>query len=121
MNANYWEYIARGPRHEASRTTRFRVEIQRSAAGGSAPVEAQLVDLSRHGVRLQVAVPLTTEESVTVRLCDEPSGIDLTLPATVQWQSPEGDQGWSLGCLFDRPMEWETLGELFLNELLVDD
>jgi len=80
-----------------------------------------MVDLSRHGVRLQVTVPLTTEDPITVRLREESSGIDLTLPATVQWQNPEGDRKWSLGCLFDQPMEWETLGELFLNELLVDD
>jgi hypothetical protein len=119
MNANSWNYVARRPRHPAGGTAEVEAEIQRPAAG-AAPVEARLVDLSRHGVRLQVAVPLAVREPVTVRLCHQPSGIDLALPATVQWQNAEGHREWSLGCLFDRPIDWETLGECFLNEILVD-
>ena len=81
-------------------------------------MEAELLDLSRSGVRLRVAADLKVQEPITLRLHDEPSGLRLTRSATVRWKRPEQGDLWLVGCLFDEHVEWEMLGELFLNEVL---
>ncbi len=97
------------------------MEVERSGQQASSPVEAELLDLSRSGIRFRVPLPLTVEESITVRLHTEDSAVDLALPCTVQWRRPEGDGIWSVGCESASQVDWETLGELFFSGALSTD
>ena len=121
MVDKYWEYIARKPRHRATDPAGLRAEVERSAGALPALVEAEVLNLSRDGIQLRLAVPLLAGESITVRLQHEKCEPSPTLSAAVRWRRPEEDQAWSAGCVFTRPVDWETLGELFLNELLAKD
>ncbi len=110
--------IPRKPRHPAATGAGIRVEVERPAEAVPRTVEAELADFSRDGFRLLTAVPLEPGESITVRLHDANSGFNLTLPSTVRWQRIADDRSWSHGCMFARQVDWETLGELFLNGIL---
>jgi hypothetical protein len=114
-------YVARRPRHPAAGCRGPCVRVERGAGGEPGPIDAELLDLSRSGARLRVAAPLKVGEAITVRLVDEKSGVELTRPSTVRWQRAEDDQTWSVGCMFTQHVEWETLGELFLNQILSTD
>jgi hypothetical protein len=111
------DYSARNPRHLSTGTAALEVKVKR-ASGDHSIVGAELVDLSRSGFRLRAAMPLAVNESVTVRFLHAESGLDLTLPSTVRWQRPDAGEKWLVGFETERQVEWETLGELFLNDIL---
>jgi hypothetical protein len=114
-------YVSRRPRHQSAGSAGPRVQVERGPGREPSPIDAELLDLSRGGTRLRVAAPLKVGEAITVRLVDEKSGVELTRPSTVRWQRAEDDQTWTVGCMFTQQVEWETLGELFLNNLLSTD
>ena len=122
MVADFWEYIARRPRHPVTATARLEVEVQRSPDKVPARIVAELLDLSRDGFQLRVRVPLVEQEAITVRLRDDTSELDLKLQGTVRWQYPRQTGQWLVGCAATRMVDWETLGEMFLSGILaVDD
>ncbi len=112
------EYIARRPRHQAGDVAPLRVEVERGPGSVPGSIEVELVDLSRTGVRLRSPVPLAEAEAITVRLHDDQSPPRLTRSGTVRWARPDRGDTWSIGCQFSQSVDWETLGELFLNEFL---
>ena len=114
-------YVARRPRHEAAGSAGFRLEVERAAGREPSPVEGQLLDLSRNGIRLRVAAPLELNETITIRLWDEKSGFEMTHSGRVRRQTPEEGGTWSVGCELTPHVEWQTLGEMFFNEILSTD
>lgn len=84
-------------------------------------MDADLVDLSRDGFRLRAAVPLEIGESFFMDLFEEASALHLNLPGVVRWRLEDSDGRWLLGCQSQREIDWETLGELFLNKVLLTD
>jgi len=112
------KYVFRRPRHFAGRTTELRVEVERPAGHQPAVLQAELVNLSRDGFQLRIALPLEVEEPVTLRLRDEKSGFSMTLPGIVRWRHREDGDTCLLGCSSASQVAWETLGELFLHEIL---
>ena len=46
-------------------------------------------------------------------------GIDVMFPATVRWRREEVAGNWLVGCQTSWQLDLETLGELFLSEILV--
>ncbi len=110
-------YSARSPRHQSTGTAALEVEVERSSRE-SPIVGGELVDLSRSGFRLRTTGPLAVNESVTVRFRHAESELDLALPSTVRWQRPEAGEKWLVGFESERQVDWETLGELFLNDIL---
>ena len=119
MSTKYWEFVARSPRHKMAEESAVRVELGRSASDLPTVPEATIVDFSRNGLQLRLTAPLVEQEAISVRLEDERSGMDLTLSGIVRWQRREDDDAWLVGCHCDEELDWETLGELFLNEVLV--
>ncbi len=114
-------YVARKPRHQSAGAAKVRVEVMRVAPNSPEPIEVELVDLSREGVQVRAAVPLSVGETITVRLHDERAGLELERQATVRWSDPHQQGIWSAGCEFCQAVDWETLGELFLNDVLSAD
>jgi len=64
---------------------------------------------------------LEVGEPIAIRLRQDASQPLLTASGTVRWVSPDEQGGWLVGCLLDRPLDWETLGELFLEGVLSTD
>ena len=119
MLTELWKYVLRRPRHQVAQ--RFLVEVHRASAAMPGPVEAELVNLSRQGFQLRMSVPLTIQESIGVRLRVQQANLDVTLPGIVQWQQSDDGGKWLVGCQAVHEVEWETLGELFLNGVLAVD
>ncbi len=121
MSKNPWEYALRNPRHQATGPEGHEIRIER--AGGRDPLvtSARLIDFSRNGFRLRTPFPLEIGEPLTMQLHDERSSTDLTLFGVVRWCRPDENESWLLGCQTAREADWETLGELFVNEILASD
>ncbi len=87
------------------------------------PVE--LIDFARNGAQLRIAGGpesscLAKGEVVVLGLRAQKTGLDIRLPGTIRWQQAAGPGQWLVGCEFDEEVPLETLGELFLNEILSD-
>ena len=120
MSSENWRQLPRRPRYETSGTQKLVVEVERYPDRQPSVVQVELQDLSRNGFQVRLPVPLVADECICLLLRIEGSGLTLTLPGTVRWQRAE-DDAWLVGCLFDQPLEWESLGELFLSEVLSPD
>ena len=114
-------YVARKPRHQAAQQPGVWLVVEPVAPSLSEPIEVELVDLSRGGVRFRSDVPLSVGETIRVRLEDAGSGLELNRQGTVRWTKAVRPGIWSMGCRFFEPVDWETLGELFLNDVLSTD
>ena len=118
MPHNFLQYIPRRPRYQATHDRSLRVTVERSAQRQPAVISAELVDFSRSGFRLRLTVPVDVKEVLTLQLHEEQSGLHLALAGTVQWQCCDGPEAWLIGCKTSVDLDWETLGELFLNGIL---
>jgi hypothetical protein len=121
MSAQEFCQVVRKPRHQATGDAELRVWLERSDADPAFAAEAQLVDVSRNGLQVQVNSLFATGEAIVVRIVSEQAGLDLSLPGTVQWQRAAENGAWSVGCLFPEPLAWEIIGELFLNQVLATE
>ena len=120
MADKFSEFIARDPRHQTADKAELNIEVRRSV-GEPRSLGAELVDFSRDGFRLRVPTPLIVNEPVDVLIEDRHSPFKLAVSATAQWHRPENGDTWLAGFKFDRQADWETLGELFLNDILAMD
>ena len=121
MGNRQWGYVARPPRYGMTGDRSLEVVIRRTTGGTPECIKAELLNLSRDGFQVQASDPLATDEAIVLELQEPKSGLDFTLPATVCWQKPQGDNAWVYGCRSTRQLDWETLGELFLHEILAKD
>lgn len=60
-------------------------------------------------------------ERISVRLIPLDTSCDNTLDATVQWLRMSDGNTYVVGCQFDDEIDFETLGELFLDGVLDTD
>lgn len=119
MRNDFWNYSARNPRHQAD--TARTVEVIVGGSGSDNPShQALLVDFSRQGAQLQMREQVPQGHAMVLRLSELDCGLDMVFPGHVRWCRPDGE-GWLVGCLFDREVPLENLGELFLNEVLSKD
>ncbi|MCA9179260.1 MAG: PilZ domain-containing protein [Planctomycetales bacterium] len=107
----FWNYEPRRPRHSATeRVTRVQVR----ARGATEWREAQLADLSRHGVRLIHAPKFSVDDQIELHFPFDETWLDKIIPATVRWNSDDACGDVTLACHCDVPVDWELLGELIL-------
>ncbi len=109
------DYVLRSPRHPSPGTL---VEVLRAPGGLTNVVEAELINLSREGFQLRLPIVLDDQELVIMRITTPGHGVDAIFPATVRWQREELSGDWLAGCKTSWQIDLETLGELFLNEIL---
>lgn len=112
------DYVPRSPRHPSSGTL---VEVIRAPGGLAGAVQAELVNLSREGFQLRLPLVLDNQEQVIMRITTPDHRVDTMFPATVRWQREELSGDWLAGCKTDWQLDLETLGELFLSEILATD
>ncbi len=121
MDDIFSQFIARKPRHQAADGTSTHVEILRADDKTPALIEVELLDLSRDGFQLRATRPLDDQEAVTLQLQSDQSESDVALPGVVRWCRPQQDGSWLVGCASPEPIDWETLGGLFLDGILSTD
>lgn len=125
MSQEIWNFVGRKPRHQAANASRVTVRLKRGNAQAAADLRAELIDFARSGAQLRVAddanaaCPASGEPIVLELLTGKPE-LDIRLPGKIRWQQAEGPGRWLVGCEFDTEVSLETLGELFLNEILCD-
>ena len=121
MLSDYWNHVPRKPRHPAAETEKLRTEMERSSEKVPRVVEAELLDVSRNGFQARTSFPLAVGEQITLRLHVDRQDFHLSVPADVRWRRSEGGRSWLLGCMSNREIDWESLGELFLHGVLATD
>jgi hypothetical protein len=120
MPAENRKLHGRRPRYPSTGRKVVHVQIERAAGQTPAAVHAELENLSRDGLQLRTSCALESKEAITVRIRVEETSIDLTVCGVVRWQRRDGD-GWLVGCRADQAIDWEPLGELFLDEVLATE
>lgn len=108
----------RWPRYCVAGERTIQAEIERAAGRLPASIQVELRDLSRTGYQFKTSLPLEIQEAVLLRLRTGELGSELALQGTVRWMRPTNDGTWLVGCRTESPMEWDALGELFLNGVL---
>lgn len=116
--SDYPLFTPRRPRHAVADADSIEVSVERSGQQPPSSIQAKLVDMSREGFRLRVSIPLEIHEVLTVRIRSEQAKVDLTRSGNVRWRRPDGEGTWLVGCAASQPADWETLGELFLHNIL---
>jgi hypothetical protein len=115
---NLLTQIVRHPRHLATGEPQLQCEVLRLDGLPWSDEPPALLDFSRGGCCLRWQIRLEKGELIAVRLRDELSGLCLELPATVRWVRVEEEGGFTAGCQFEREVDYELLGELFLAGFL---
>jgi hypothetical protein len=121
MTSDYLEFAPRHPRHETTDGSKVLVVVRQPAVASADPIEARLVDLSRSGFQFHAPVSLPIDETITIEIRDDRVGLRLELSGIVRWQRPNDDGSWSVGCQCEQEVDWATMGELFLHEVLSMD
>ncbi|MHB8902413.1 MAG: PilZ domain-containing protein [Thermoguttaceae bacterium] len=111
-------YIPRSPRHRSPGAT---VEVLRAPGALAGAIEAELVNLSRSGFQVRLPQALSRHEQVVMRIATPDGAVDTMVPATVRWQREESPGCWLAGCNSGWQLDLETLGQLFLCEILTAD
>jgi hypothetical protein len=114
MSNDSSDRVGRRPRYPVIECQTADVWIEQ--AGGR--VAARLFDFSRHGVGLLTDEPVGENERVIVHIHHAKSGFDLSSAGAVRWERAVSEANWLIGLEFDEPVPLETLGELFLHEIL---
>jgi PilZ domain len=111
-------FVARSPRHSSTGVT---VEVRRAPGSTATAIGAELINLSREGFQLRLPAALEEQEMVVMSICAPDHEVDVMFPATVRWLREEPNGNWLAGCQATWQLDLDTLGELFLNEILVVD
>ena len=112
------DFIAREPRHPS---TGILVEFRRAPGGRGDRCSAELVNLSREGFQLRLPTALNDDETIVMTITYPDDDVDAMFPAQVRWQREDPEGGWLVGCKTTWQLDLETLGELFLSEILALD
>jgi hypothetical protein len=104
------EQPPRMKRHRLRRGKPIRVTVERQS--GSTPEEAELLDISRSGMKVAVPIHLALHEAVQLKLEVPDLDTSLSLPATVCWSRPGEGDIWRVGCQFSPPLPESTLAQL---------
>jgi hypothetical protein len=123
MQPEPWNFVGRTPRHHVADASQASVRLDRNDSGHGESPPTELIDFARNGAQLRIAGGPQSScpaagEKVVLELRSQKAGLDIRLPGTIRWQQAEGPGQWLVGCEFDEEVSLETLGELFLNEIL---
>jgi hypothetical protein len=114
-----YEFIVRRPRHDAVSDSGCLVTA--GLPGGSDIMCADLGDVSRLGLKLILDSHIPADTQLQLHLEQPATQFQVTLSITVRWSRIQDNGRWAAGCIFDRELSWELMGELFLNGILSAD
>lgn len=111
----------RGPRHLSAEGEAATIELRNRLEQPHPDHLGHPADISRTGMHLVLSKSLPESATVFVTLRDVGGKAILAREAHVQWARRSIDQKWHVGIEFAEPLDWETLGELFLRNILNAD
>ncbi len=88
------------------------VHVQRSSGLPSDECRADLIDISRSGVKLSTDDCLLIGEDVFLTFDVPNTNLGSSVPAKVCWSQPVDGTTWRIGCAFDPPLSEDTLASL---------
>ncbi len=112
-------------RHGVERAVRYQLTNPYAATfywnteSGGDTYAANLLDISRGGLKLSVPIELKIDDVIQLRLANEESQLDLRESARVCWiqKDPDSD-GWHVGCQIQGAIDEDVLRELATRGLL---
>ena len=121
MTTPFWQQTARRPRYSAAEDGQAEVLIELQDSEANEAIRAKLGNISRYGFQVIVDRALPEQAAVVVRIMQASTQLDFSFPSIVRWQRDEGESKWALGCQFEKELNWEDYGELFLRGILVTE
>ncbi len=118
MKARDRQLVLRRPRHAASGVASLRVEIHRGEGESPNVLKGQLVDFSRMGAQCTLPMVLAIGQKAEMRLVRASGEVVLARDGEIRWNHRDEKGQWSIGFQFTTPLDWESLGELFLVGVL---
>ena len=106
------KFTPRAPRFQVSDSEQIDVQIMRTEKGSVEAIEASLIDVSQHGVKLRVPVNLRFEEALQLQIEVNKAGIEYHGIASVRHIRTVDDQHWVIGCAVAPPLSDETFSYL---------
>ncbi len=99
------------PRYQGINPETLTVTIERKE-GNPGTLSAELMDLSRGGLRLSVRRSLPKDEEIQLTIIVKDFDVQIHAGAKVCWASPGAKDGWYLGCTFLEKITEESIDEL---------
>lgn len=122
MNNDFWNHVARRPRHGGCLAVSLPIELQWGDEENPDTISGRLVDLSRGGIQVAVSLPLESQQPVRVRMRDAEHELNIEVEAVVRWARFNADDNhWHMGLSLAEELDLPVLGELFLNRVLQDE
>ncbi len=99
----------RDTRYSVSSGKVLAATIQIKADQDSGPATAKALDLSSHGAKLEVTVPMPERQAIEISLM--PNGLNSTISTSgsTRWIRPVRENLWWLGVSFDEPINTEQM------------
>jgi hypothetical protein len=85
-------------RHSVSRGRKVSVIVESCRGEETSRIKAELIDISRGGIRLRAESSPMIHEVVTLRFSIPESDADLELDGSICWARPINEKTWGLGC-----------------------
>ncbi len=111
------QHPSREARYPVLQGRRIGVTIVRDTSPPDT-IEANLVDVSRKGVKLLVADCPSMEEAVVLNLAVPEIGLDLSVDAQICWTRTAPNDAWHLGCVLNPELPEELLTDLAVQGYL---
>ncbi|MBM4090685.1 MAG: PilZ domain-containing protein, partial [Planctomycetes bacterium] len=102
-------------RHRVASGRNVKVTIESRCDESPSAIEAELIDVSRSGIRLVAPASPAIHATVTLRFQIPGDTTNLVVDATVCWTRPVGKNSWSLGCTISSPLPSDMLSLLAVN------
>ena len=110
--------VVRHPRHLVQDAEQVVIGIERAQQMAADDAEVEVLDFSRGGCRLRWRHALQKNEPIVLRVTDSSNGLSLEIAGTIRWSRSAGERTYEAGCQFDRELDYEHLGQLFIAGFL---
>jgi len=113
------DWVERGARYKVTDDFSMPATVHRTGKSGDETIQADLLDISRGGLKLSVSTILVFEELIQVHVESDELGLSLTESAHVRWiREDEKANSWTVGCDIQGEIDEEVLEDLVKCGLL---
>ena len=106
------KYVPRAPRFEVTNSQEETVRITRTDESDHPSLEAKLIDVSQHGVKLRVPVNLRFEEALQLEIKVIGTEVEYHGVASVRHIRALDEENWLVGCAIAPPLSDEAFAHL---------
>lgn len=111
------DWVQRNPRYRFAE--RYSATICRTSESGPETIPADLLDMSRCGLKLSIPTQLEVHEVIQLHLVNDELGLNLIESAQIRWVREKAETGtWDVGCEIQRGIDENVLEELAERGLL---